>query len=589
MNSSFFTSPLFYGIYIILMLCFFVWLLYKYLFPYQHAKKDSEKIKLILEKLKEEENILLAAKKFEEWVNNSNQSAFIKNFVKPSFISFSGKLMENQKKGILLTPDIYDYFLEDTLMQRFGRRKLIEAVPGFFLAIGIIGTFLGIAVGVSNLNPGGNAEIMKIGISTLLSGMKVKFLSSICGIALSVIWQILDKMIFYPKLSETFFEVRDQMDEIFPTQEQSTVLFQMLSNQEKHLVDFQSFISEMMIPQMVTGMTEAISQTIAPQMEQTQSMMKDMLDNNRESQLEGIGIMVDKFVGSLSEITGDHMKHLGEALSKTIEWQEKVHSEMSILVQSMQDSSKEQSIMAEKSTELIKEIHGYTDKIINYQSIMENNIALLNATLERNNILHDNISNLLDSTVKEREIFIKQSDHLNNHLQSFNDLTGKQLDINVKLENNLLKLDSNYEAQQLLSENFLKYLELANNSNQELSTIVDELNENGNIQSTLQKALNASLDLILKEKTDVGNMVTELNGQLVTQIADIDLRIKHLSEVWRSTSDTFTSVNKHLGTSMNQFSEDMHRGLEHTFNQFDDELSKSVNYCDRQVECYNFR
>ena len=581
--NAFLTSPLFYGIYIFIMVGLFFYFLMKNLLPYHQAKREAEQLNEFLLGLPKENTSLQKASAVKEWLDESNQNQFIKQFVKPSFAAFHAKLYQNQQKGITLVPDIYDYFLEDYLMQKVGKRKLVETIPGLFLSMGIIGTFMGIAVGVSQLDPGGSAESMQNGISVLLSGMKVKFTSSIFGILLSVIWQFIDKMFFYPKLSESFYNIRQQLDETFPTQEQNTVLYQMLSNQEKQMLDFQSFITEMMIPKMVTGMTEAIQQTVAPQMEQTQSMIQEMISKSRDTQLDGMEMMVDKFVSSLNEVSGDHMKNLGDALSTTIEWQQTVQNGMSTLVESMEKSANEQALMAEKTTSLTNAVHQYTDKFFGFESLMESNISLMNETFDKNNELHTNITSLLQTLKEERNDF---SHYLEKNYQNMSvmvEQTEKQLTLNEKLEENLESIESIHSSQEELYDHFTQSLELAHKSNQELFSIVESLKQTNEIQSNLQNELNASMHLIIEEKTDVGNMVTNLNDQLISQLADMDHRIEHLSEVWESTSATFTAANKHLATSMNQFTDDMHRGLEHTFEQFDEELSKSVRYLSKAV------
>lgn len=152
--------------------------------PYRYAKDDTEKLKEFLQKLNKDESALSKAKAIQEWLKDENHSPFLKNFIGPSFSAFNSKLYDNQRKGILLIPDIYDYFHEDYLMQKVGKRKLVDTVSGLFLSLGIIGTFFGIAVGVSQLKAGGDAESMRQGIEVLLSGMKVKFSSSIAGIVL---------------------------------------------------------------------------------------------------------------------------------------------------------------------------------------------------------------------------------------------------------------------------------------------------------------------------------------------------------------------------------------------------------------------
>lgn len=644
-----------YVIYILLIFIGCTWAGWKWLVPYLKTENDLHIITNKLAELEEgKKNTHERIQEFNHWIQENAQSKFMKEFVLPSWRDYYEKYKQFNQKGLPFTPDIFDFFLEDNLMQRFGKRKLVEAVPGILLSLGIIGTFFGIALGVSDLKTNGNTEAMQSGISTLLSGMKVKFASSIAGILLSIIWQIIDKMKFYPTLILSFRHLRQRLDLTFPTQEQSTVLSQMLVNQEKQMEDFQLYVTETMIPTMVSGMSQAISQNLTPHLEETQSMVKTMVDNsqviqqeqnavlsqmlvNQEkqtedfqsyvgetmipsmvsgisqalnqnltphleetqsmmkmmvensqvNQLEGINSMVDHFVQSLSEITGDHMKELGQALHMTIEWQQRVHEEMSVLVESMQDSAKEQSLMVEKTTALTGQINNYTEKITDYHSVMENTIERLNETTERNGQLQAGISELLEKMTAERQLFHEHFDiHLNqlkSRVSEFSEQTEQQIDLNNKLAINLEHYHSLSQSQQELSESLVNQAALSKEANKETSNLVQKMNEVSDKQATIQQELNAVFAAVVNEKSNVGNMLTEINGSLISQLSDMDKRIEHLRQVWETTSNVFTSVNKQLSVSMNQFTDDMHRGLEHTFEQFDDELAKSVNYLSKAV------
>ena len=211
----------------------------------------------------------------------------------------------------------------------------------------------------------------------------------------------------------------------------------------------------------------------------------------------------------------------------------------------------------------------------------------MNETIDKNNQSHTKIHGLLQ-TLDQKEMSLVNyvetySETMNSQAAIFVEQTEKQISLNNILERNLEKVDSINDSQEQILESYTKSLELSAQSNHELSTIVESMKENANSQLFLQKELDAAMNLILQEKTNVGDVVTNLNNQLMTQLADMDERIQHLSEVWESTSSLFTTANKQLGTSMNQFTDDMHRGLEHTFKQFDDELAKSVKYLSQAV------
>ena len=66
--------------------------------------------------------------------------------------------------------------------------SLPNALPGVFTAVGLLGTFVGIAMGLADIAPTASTENLMEGIRTLMSGMSTAFVTSIVGITFSVWW-----------------------------------------------------------------------------------------------------------------------------------------------------------------------------------------------------------------------------------------------------------------------------------------------------------------------------------------------------------------------------------------------------------------
>ncbi len=66
--------------------------------------------------------------------------------------------------------------------------SLPNALPGVFTAVGLLGTFVGIAMGLADIEPTAATENLMDGIRTLMSGMSTAFVTSIVGITFSVWW-----------------------------------------------------------------------------------------------------------------------------------------------------------------------------------------------------------------------------------------------------------------------------------------------------------------------------------------------------------------------------------------------------------------
>lgn len=84
--------------------------------------------------------------------------------------------------------EIEDYLNEEELDLHIHKR-LLEMVPDILTSLGILGTFVGLVWGLKNFEPS-NYEAMTTSVSSLVEGIKVAFLTSIYGIALSIVYTI---------------------------------------------------------------------------------------------------------------------------------------------------------------------------------------------------------------------------------------------------------------------------------------------------------------------------------------------------------------------------------------------------------------
>src|SRR5699024_4806696 len=109
-----------------------------------------------------------------------------------------------------------------------------------------------------------------------------------------------------------------------------------------------------------------VSKNLNPHLEKSNRIMEQVAENTLDAQSETLNDMVDHFIESLNEITGDHIKDLGAALHNTVEWQEKVHQEMSDLVVELSNVAEKQAEMAHNTTELSVKMNDYTKTLSEY-------------------------------------------------------------------------------------------------------------------------------------------------------------------------------------------------------------------------------
>ena len=85
---------------------------------------------------------------------------------------------------------IREFLTPEIVLDGARNRRIAEALPGIFVAIGIFGTFLGLVLGLSDLRID-ELENLKQGVGHLLSGLSLAFYTSLMGIFLSILYSIL--------------------------------------------------------------------------------------------------------------------------------------------------------------------------------------------------------------------------------------------------------------------------------------------------------------------------------------------------------------------------------------------------------------
>lgn len=115
------------------------------------------------------------------------------------------------------TLDADHFFNERTIAPEATNSRMLAAVPGFLTAVGVIGTFTGLQLGLSELNIGNDVAVadMKAGLAHVISGAKIAFMTSVWGVFLSFLFSLFEK--FLTGLNRTkISKLQRKIDELFP-------------------------------------------------------------------------------------------------------------------------------------------------------------------------------------------------------------------------------------------------------------------------------------------------------------------------------------------------------------------------------------
>lgn len=145
------------------------------------------------------------------------ESLFRQKTLDSLFREYKNKV-EQQKEENQIVSDIEEYINEDVLSLRTWQGLIVQ-IPGTLTGLGILGTFIGLITGISTIGFS-SVEAALESISVLLGGIEAAFYTSISGVILSIIFNILSRMIWNSMLREygLFTEVFHKI--VIPTVEE---------------------------------------------------------------------------------------------------------------------------------------------------------------------------------------------------------------------------------------------------------------------------------------------------------------------------------------------------------------------------------
>ncbi len=224
------------------------------------------------------------------------------------------------KKRLCNTLDAEHFFNTHTIARGLTENRLLAAVPGFLTAIGVIGTFAGLQLGLAllsgNVMGDADVDVLKNGIFGMIGGASIAFMTSVWGVTTSVLFNFFEKWL-ERKIRSGISDFQNQVDYLYPriTAEQS------LSNIEdtsrvsaEKLAELDEKIGHRLQEAMQQasisikeGMEQSLTNILAPAI--------DKLVNNAHSGSEkALENILEKFMGSVGS-AGLAQKEMMESAS----------------------------------------------------------------------------------------------------------------------------------------------------------------------------------------------------------------------------------------------------------------------------------
>ena len=218
--------------------------------------------------------------------------------------SFTDSILQSEE-GI---GDVEDYLNEEE-MDNHIHKRLLEMVPDIFTSLGILGTFVGLVWGLKNFDPA-NYELMTNSVSALVDGIKVAFLTSIYGIAFSIVYT-------YGMKSEYSFMAEELQG--FLAKFHSHVM-PSAENESRNLLvssqKIQTAAMNQMAEQFSVQMADSFEKVITPTFKKMNDSLDTLVASVTQCQEDAVRQILDVFLKEMNDSFGVQFSEFGKTLSQ---------------------------------------------------------------------------------------------------------------------------------------------------------------------------------------------------------------------------------------------------------------------------------
>jgi ABC-type transporter Mla subunit MlaD len=497
---------------------------------------------------------------------------------------------------------------ESTLHNIYFNDKFFSSIPGGLVGLGIIGTFLGLAVGVSNFSPSDSSELIKTNINTLLKGVGTSFTTSIYGMFFSLLFTVIYQNIknqvlrwtddFYAsvdnkylatdaeleafKASQQKFAIENTISDYFTIHEDGQELkpsnyfhelLKVSEDQKESLSNLATNISNQldevineMLGKVESNFASIIEDKLVPILEQLRDEKNESAGdaiqkviNNLETAMKE---MLEEFKNSISGDTKEEMKELATKLAN-------VASSLDTLPQEIKTVSNNLNQDMSQLSNSIKDVVGKFFDEYEQGSIERQKIQAAN-NIEFEEILSKVSSNVND-IIRQQEL---NSDKFSEVVNQMNEMT-EQNKSNIVLFKDILESSSDiYQKIDSSSQNMNKVSEILNSSSNSLSSNSDKLGANiqsfvesnsesiemiRQLQIEVQERTESFLQNFSKMESGIENVFdqfnTGLNGYSSNLNAELSKTIKEYAEQTQKATGSIGTLAAQIRDSVDAFTD----------------------------------
>ncbi|MFC4409004.1 MotA/TolQ/ExbB proton channel family protein [Chungangia koreensis] len=595
----------FTGYYLLGQLLIFTGLLVLHLVFTYNESKVMEKVKKELEKL---EHSKASSDSLNQNINEIFQSISKSSTYRKQWDKYYDRI---KTKDVDERIRIEPFFGLDVMYGTIGRRQILDLGGGLHVSLGVLGTFLGLSMGLSGLNTI-DPELLREGVTGLISGMKVAFYTSVFGLVLSVLWTFIDRFIT-SKIDKKIDWHSNELNLLLNADDEEIFLNRL----EK--------ITQQQSDQMKTILTDALEHVMQPfvqtvnqgnqaltgRFDELNLQMKEQSDTSKEhlelfkNQTNDVS---QKLIEGITAGTKDSIDQFIEVMAVSKQSQSDMLSSVQQVVDQFEQASSRQEQLFGNTEKMLETFSTLSNEVKSTQSSYQesfSNLEGLSSALKEMQMIHTSQLPVQQALMEQNQQFMFKSEELVDGFIKFGkDLEQMQKDV---FENMLEKADSVSNRFERLASELANSTEKQLMSTSETAVLVENIKQSIEVIKPISQQLQDSIGTIESLTDGLQNMqilqqelIPELstwNEETSAQISEfVRLSESNLMEMknqleetkghWSNVSSDFEETRQQLGNSLKEFSVNIENGVTKTFQLFDKELVEVVGHFKGMSDTY---
>lgn len=404
-------------------------------------------------------------------------------------------------------------------------------VPSLLVSLGMLGTFVGILVSLSNFSLSTNISRASA-IDDFIGGMFIAFASSVIGLFFSLVFRLFvefrqKKIKKNEKKEADVTDLLDKMTEVkdaISKDDDSSLIYQMKS--------------------MRTDMNDKLKE-LQKSFDQFKS---EMAENNVKALVEAVNKVMEDFNAKINDKLGETFERLNSSVEQLVKWQDEYKNYL-----------EEAKSRLEEAKEGINKVSSNLENISN------------------------SMESLPNKAQKIEDIVISLGNQINtleDRLAAFKDMREKAISAMPEIEKNLENLTSNFgESVNILLDN------IKSSSNEMKTSIEKQASQMTDLTKDISLKITESTQIMSSNmQKSINDSTGEIKKSVEQQKSDMTMLAENLSSDLTDTSNKFTElINDHL-ISIESLSDDIKETTNQSIKDLNDRMIEQVSEIDRNIQ-----